>query len=30
VDISETIELKIVALACHVSQMPDRVSPIRA
>ena len=23
VDISETIELKIAALACHVSQMPD-------
>lgn len=22
-DISETIELKIAALACHVSQMPD-------
>ena len=24
VDISETIEVKIAALACHVSQMPDR------
>jgi LmbE family N-acetylglucosaminyl deacetylase len=26
VDISETIELKIAALACHGSQMPDRVA----
>ena len=26
VDISETIEAKIAALACHVSQMPDRVA----
>jgi LmbE family N-acetylglucosaminyl deacetylase len=26
VDISETIELKIAALACHASQMPDRVT----
>jgi LmbE family N-acetylglucosaminyl deacetylase len=26
VDISETIELKIAALACHVSQMPDRAA----
>ena len=26
VDISETIELKIAALACHASQMPDRVA----
>jgi LmbE family N-acetylglucosaminyl deacetylase len=26
VDISETIELKIAALACYVSQMPDRVA----
>jgi LmbE family N-acetylglucosaminyl deacetylase len=26
VDISDTIELKIAALACHVSQMPDRVA----
>jgi LmbE family N-acetylglucosaminyl deacetylase len=25
-DISETIELKIAALACHVSQMPDRLA----
>ena len=24
IDISETIEVKIAALACHVSQMPDR------
>src|SRR6266404_1796740 len=26
VDISETIDLKIAALACHTSQMPDRVA----
>ena len=26
VDISETIELKIAALACHASQMPDRIA----
>jgi len=26
VDISETIDLKVAALACHVSQMPDRVA----
>ena len=26
VDISETIEVKIAALACYVSQMPDRVA----
>jgi LmbE family N-acetylglucosaminyl deacetylase len=26
VDISETIDLKIAALACHASQMPDRIA----
>ena len=26
VDISETIELKIAALACHRSQIPDRLA----
>lgn len=26
VDISETIEVKIAALACYVSQMPDRAA----
>jgi len=26
VDFSETIDIKIAALACHASQMPDRIA----